>query len=95
MALLAPRLDRANTEAPEADGAGEAVGVNRNEQVGTVLVGDLHPLEQRNELVFFARQARLDVVMLMQRKRRTWLAISSTMCFSCEPSWPTRQSMPP
>ena len=28
---------------------------------------DLHPLEQRNELVFFARQARLDVVMLMQK----------------------------
>ena len=26
-----------------------------------------HPLEQRNELVFFARQARLDVVMLMQK----------------------------
>ena len=32
-----------------------------------MLVGDLHPLEQRNEFVFFARQARLDVVMLMQK----------------------------
>lgn len=31
-----------------------------------MLVRDLHPLEQRNEFVFLARQARLDVIVFVQ-----------------------------
>ena len=60
-----------------------------------MLVGDLHPLEQRNELVFFARQARLDVVMLMQKTAHVVGDFQHDV-FSCEPSWPTApESMPP
>ena len=62
MALLAPRLDSANTEAPAADGLVKAVRVNRHKQIRPVLVGDLYAIVQRNKGVARARQTRVNAV---------------------------------
>jgi hypothetical protein len=61
MALLAPRLESANTEAPAAR-VGKAVGVNRHKQIRAVLVGNLHAVVQRDKGVARARQTGVNAV---------------------------------
>ncbi|MNE98198.1 hypothetical protein D3C80_1966820 [compost metagenome] len=41
--------------------------MDRDKQIGLVLVGDLHALEQRDKLILLPGQAGFNVLVLMQK----------------------------